>query len=242
MIAVFAAMAVEVRACLVAVTGGREREIGGFPVIEGDGILICQTGLGRRAIEAAGAFLGQVSPSVVLSIGTAGGLARDVGVGHIVFCERVGHEFEHGLVSGDAGLIASALDTSAVLGLPARKGVSVTVDTVAWTPQDKARLHSTGAPDVVEMESFWIGRAAVERGLPFLAARAVSDGPDNPLVEIPDLFDDHGNVKPAAVLAFTREHPEAIPHIAAQHERGGRALESLTRFMGAFLPGLARRP
>jgi len=240
-IAVFAAMAVEVRACLAAVTRGREREIGGFSVIDADDVLICQTGLGRRAREAAEAFLGQVSPAVVLSIGTAGGLARDVDVGHIVFCERIGHESEHGFVSGDAQLIASALDTSAVLGLPARKGVSVTVDTVAWTPQEKAKLHANGAPDVVEMESFWIGRAAAERGLPFLAARAVSDGPGNSLIEIPDLFDDQGNVKPASVLAFTRDHPEAIPHLAAQHERGGRALDSLSRFVDAFLPGLARR-
>jgi len=114
------------------------------------------------------------------------------------------------------------------------------VDTVAWKPLDKTKLRSNGAPDVVEMESFWIGRAAAQRGLPFLAARAVSDGPDHELIEIPDLFDEHGNVKPSSVLAFTQEHPEAIPLIAAQHESGGRALDSLGRFLAAFLPGLAR--
>lgn len=240
MIAIFAAMAVEVRACLAAGTGWRERRIGGFPVVDANGILVCQTGLGRPAIEAAEAFLGEISPSVVLSIGTAGGLARDINVGHIVVCERIGHEVEQGFVAGDERLVASALGAARAQGLAASAGSSVTVDTVAWTPEDKAKLHSNGAPDVVEMESFWIGQAAADRGLPFLAARAVSDGPDHDLIEIPDLFDEHGDVKSASVLAFTREHPEAIPLIAAQHESGGKALDSLGRFLAAFLPGLAR--
>lgn len=241
MIAIFAAMAAEVRACLAAVAGGRPRDIGGFPAVEAEGLIICQTGLGRRARDAAEAFFAHVSPTVVMSIGTAGGLAPNIDVGHLVFCERVGHESEPEVVSGDAPLIASAIATAEAQRLTARPGVSLTVDTVAWTPEAKARLRRNGVADVVEMESFWIGRAAAERDLPFLAARAVSDGPDNRLVEIPDLFDEHGNLKPASVVAFTRAHPELIPELAAQHARGGRALDSLSRFVVAFVPQLVSR-
>jgi hypothetical protein len=112
---------------------------------------------------------------------------------------------------------------------------------VAWTPGEKAELHAGGA-DIAEMESFWIGRAAVSRGIPFLAVRSVSDAHDNALIEIPDLFDEDGNVRTESVLAFTRQHPEIIPELARQHERGGRALESLGLFLEGYLPRLAGWP
>lgn len=240
MIAIFAAMNVEVRACLSALPGANERSIGGFPVIVSETALICQTGLGRQANDAANALLTELSPRVLLSVGTAGGLSPDIGVGDIVFCATVGHPLELDLVTGDDGLISSALETAVGVGLRVLRGASVTVDDVAWTPEGKAKLRDRGAPDIVEMESYWIGKAAAERGLPFLAIRAVSDGPDHHLVDIPNLFDEHGNVISASVIAYTREHPEVIPLLAEQHANGGRALESLTRFLEAFLPRLDR--
>jgi nucleoside phosphorylase len=238
MIVVFAAMAAEFRVCSAAVPAGRETNLGGYVAFEGDGVVVCQTGLGRRAREASEAFLGHVSPTVVLSVGTAGGLVRGVDIGHVVFCDRIAHESEPGVVSGAEDLVEKALLTAEKLGLPGKRGASVTVDTVAWTPEAKAILHGDAEPDIVEMESFWIGRAAAARGLPFLAVRAISDGPDHALTEIPDLFDAEGNVTPERILAFTREHPEMIAELAEQHRRGGVALDSISRFLPAFLPVL----
>jgi nucleoside phosphorylase len=238
MIAVFAAMNAEVRACLAALDDARQTTVNGISVVQGANTFVCQTGVGRRAKDTAETFLSQVSPTAILSVGTAGGLAPNVHVGHVIFCERVAHASETGIVSGDGRLLAAAQESARGLGISTRNGSAVTVDNVAWTPRDKARLHGNGAPDVVEMESFWIGRAAAARSLPFLAIRVVSDGRDDSLVEIPNLFDDLGNVNAAGVLAFTREHPEAIPELARQHERGGRALESLERFLCGFLPSL----
>ena len=238
MIAMFAAMNVEVRACLGALTATRERSVAGFPVVESETALICQTGLGRQAERAADAMLAELSPRALLSIGTAGGLSAALGIGDIVFCETVGHPLEAGLMCGDVGLIAAALETATGAGLTAVRGASVTVDAVAWTPGDKAKLRHSGAPDIVEMESYWIGKAAAARGLPFLAIRAVSDGPDHHLVDIPNLFDEHGNVISASVLTYTLEHPEVIPLLAEQHANGGIALNSLTVFLTEFLPRL----
>jgi len=237
MIAIFAAMEVETRACLPALTTPEHR-IGRFPAVFADGIAICQTGLGRVAREAAEAFLSEHEPQAVLSVGTAGGLAPDVMLGEIVFGDRVWHSREPGSVAGDPDLVKVAVAIAAMEGLTARRGGSVTVDTVAWGPEEKAALRATGAPDIVEMESFWIGRAAAARGLPYLAIRTISDDASNRLVEIPGLFDDQGRVDSAALLEFVRQHPEVIPELAAQHERGGLALANLSRFLQAFLPGL----
>ena len=240
MIVVFAAMGVEVRACLGALSGARETTMAGFPAIESEGVIVCQTGLGRRAHEAASAILPQVRARAVFSVGTAGGLAPDIEVGDIVFCDRVVHAIEPGAVSGHFGLIDGAIESARTNGMAHRTGTSVTVDRVAWTPEEKTLLRNKGAPDVVEMESFWIGSAAAEKGMPFLAVRAVSDDASNALVDIPGVIDDHGNVNAACVLAYTRDHPEVIPLLAQQHERGGRALANLGAFLDVFLPFAGR--
>jgi len=240
MIAIFAAMESEVRACLPAFGVTEHRPLGAFPTIHGEGVVIRQTGLGRSARAAAKSLLGEITPRAVLSIGTAGGLAPGLGVGDVVFCERITHSFEPGSVAGHDGLLEIALATAADVGLPGRRGRSVTVDTVAWGPEQKAALHANGAPDITEMESFWIGQAAAENSLPYLAIRSVSDDANNRLIDIPGLFDEHGRVDAQSVLAFTRAHPEVIPELAAQHERGGIALASISRFLIAFLPRLQR--
>lgn len=241
MIAIFAAMEVETRACLPALTTPEHRA-GRFPAVHADGVAICQTGLGRIAREAADDFIREHDPQAVLSVGTAGGLAPDVALGEIVLCDRVWHSQEPGSAAGNPDLIKAALAAAEGEGLTARRGGSVTVDTVAWSPEEKAVLRASGAPDIVEMESFWIGQAAASRGLPYLAIRAISDDANNRLVEIPGLFDDRGRVDSVSLLEFTRQHPEVIAELAAQHERGGLALANLSRFLRAFLPRLKETP
>ena len=68
MIAIFAAMNSEVRACLSALTGANERSIGGFPVIEEETAHL-STGLGRQANDAANALLAEISRGFC-SVGT----------------------------------------------------------------------------------------------------------------------------------------------------------------------------
>lgn len=248
MILVFAAMQQEARACLAALSGTREGTIAGFPVTESETALVCQTGLGRRAREAAEVLLAGLPPIAVLSVGTAGGLHPELKAGDIVLCERVDHAAGRGSAKetrpakGDGELIRRALEIASGLGLPARVGTSVTVDSAAWGPADKSDLHGWQKHDIVEMESYWIGRAANERNLPFLAVRAVSDRAGDQLPEIPGILDELGNLDPERLLAFTREHPEVIPELARQHLHAQRAFESLTSLLAPLLPALAAPP
>ena len=114
----------------------------------------------------------------------------------------------------------------------------MTVDDVVWTPEDKAKLRDRGPTS-----SKWRATGSARRLLSE-DCRSWRFGrvgrSDHHLVDIPNLFDEHGNVISASVIAYTREHPEAIPLIAEQHANGGRALESLTRFLESFLPRLDR--
>ena len=115
-------------------------------------------------------------------------------------------------------------------GLAVRKGTSITVDEAAWGPAEKSAHHAWKAHDVVEMESFWIAEAAVKRGMPFLAVRAVSDSSADSLPNI-------GVMRPDGTLD-TEKFITHLPRAPGDWRRTDRrlaqnskvALTSLARF------------
>ena len=245
MIAVFAAMDAEAQPLLRAASLRGSGETAGFPVMHADfagsAALICRTGLGRRAAEAAEAVLASFSAKAVLSVGTAGGLSPTLGAGDVVICERVSalasasaHNVEP--VAADPGLLAAAMKAGKDAAITVHVGRSLTVDTVAWGADDKARLRRRTGDDVVEMESYWVGRVARELDIPFLAVRVVSDGADDTLVEIPGLVGEDGTIDYSRFLPYVQQHPEQVPLLVRNSQRSRRAIESLERFAAAFLP------
>jgi adenosylhomocysteine nucleosidase len=242
-ILVFAAMQPEVSACLGWMREYRNTEIAGFPVLEADGAVICQTGLGRRAKDAADAVIARFSAGAVLSVGVAGGLSRRLEVGDIVMCERIDHESHRGkgkgkTVRSDTRLLGAALGAARGLGLPASKGTALTVDEVAWGPAEKSTHHSWKSHDIVEMESFWIGEAAARQGIPFLTIRTISDGADHQLPGYS--MKEDGSFDEQKFMEYVREHPEAAPLLAAQAERSRLALGNLAIVLAGFLPPLVQ--
>ncbi len=244
MILVFAAMQPEISACLGWVRQYRNTEIAGFPVIEADGAVICQTGLGRRAKDAADAVMARFPAGAVLSVGVAGGLSSRVKVGDVIMCDRIDHESHRGqskeeTVRSDSRLIGAALGAARGLGLPASKGSAITVDEVAWGPAEKSSHHSWKGHDIVEMESFWIGEAAAQHETPFLAIRTISDCAGDEITQTLAVQED-GTVDAEKFLAYAREHPEAAPSLAAQAERSRVALGNLALVLAGFLPPLVQ--
>ncbi len=129
MIAVFAAMDAEAQPLLRAASLRGSGETAGFPVTHADfagsAALVCRTGLGRRAAEAAEAVLASFSAKAVLSVGTAGGLSPTLSAGDVIICERVSalasasaHNVEPGVA--DPGLLAAAMKAGEQAGLTAR--------------------------------------------------------------------------------------------------------------------------
>ncbi|MEO8456991.1 MAG: hypothetical protein ABI559_04180 [Chloroflexota bacterium] len=244
MILVFAAMQSEVRLALGWLRDYRESDIAGFPTIEAEGIVICQSGLGRRAIKASGAVIDKFPPDVVLSIGVAGGLKPALECGDIIVCETIDHELHRASgkiesVTCSPSLIEAALAAGRGFGLHVSPGTSLTLDEAAWTADAKAEHHAWKGHDIVEMESFWVGQAAAEAGAPYLAVRSISDAADHPLPKTGAMKDD-GNFDPDALLAYVQEHPEAAPLIAAQAERAQPAFGNLAILLTGLLPPLVQ--
>ncbi|MCH7952416.1 MAG: hypothetical protein IIC25_00875 [Chloroflexi bacterium] len=242
-ILVFAAQETEVRACFGGGAIGPSRDVAGFPVYETAGLAVCQTGLGRRSRNAATAVLGHFKPEAVLSVGTAGGLNLDLSAGQLIACSHVHHAGARGAPEetpafSDERLMTLALEVAGGAGIEARIGSAVTVDEVVWTSSGKADLHAWMGHDVVEMESYWIGKAAAAADLPYLALRVVTDQAADELVETPAISAD-GTFDVNAFQAWIKDHPEYIPMFAQQAERQRLGLGTLARFLSAFLPRLA---
>ncbi len=240
-------MDAEVQPLLRAAALRNSGQAAGFPVMHvdfgGRGAVICRTGLGRRAAEAAAAVLAGFPAKAVLSVGTAGGLSQELDAGHVVLCERVsalaGASAESvEPVAADAGLLEAAMRAGQEAGVAVRLGRSLTVDSVVWGADEKARLRRRTGDDIVEMESYWVGRAARALGIPFLAVRVVSDGADDALVEIPGLVSADGTIDYSRFLPYVEQHPEHVPILARNAERSRRAIESLERFAAVFLPAM----
>jgi nucleoside phosphorylase len=247
LIGVFAALQPEVEACPLSLRSDGGRRLGHFLVLQGRDGFVCRTGTGRVAEEAAQQVIGTLRPSVVLSVGTAGGLGQDLKTGDIVICRSLnvwtdGRGDESATVESDGGLLSAAQAVGAEAGLPMHTGTSVTADHVAWGADEKRRLHEWMGHDIVEMESFWVGRAALRMGLPFLAIRVVSDAHTESLPQVPDLISADGAVDGEALVAHARDHPEVLASLSEFYKRSVRALDGLRAFLDAFLPAIQEVP
>ena len=232
------------KACLTWTNNVRQAELQGFPVYEAEGAIICQTGIGIRAREAVEAALACYTPAIALSTGVAGGVSPKLRAGDLVVCERVDHESNRysgadATVFSDARLMEAALAAARGMGVPVSTGSSITVDELAVGADEKSAHHAWKGHDIVEMESFWIGEAAAQRGLPFLAVRTISDDAAEPLVTAGAIKPD-GNFDQQTFLDYVRDHPEVAPLVARQHEAARKALGNLTIFLAAFLAPLAQ--
>jgi len=243
-IAIFAAMESEVSVALQWAKNVRRTEVDGFPLSEAKGLVVCQTGIGPRAREAAVTVVGRTSPAVVMSVGVAGGLSPKHSVGDVILCERIDHESHRAderddSVFSDERLMEAAMAAGKGLGLSISFGSSLTVDEAAWGPAEKAAHHSWREHDVVEMESYWIGEIAALHGLPFIAIRTISDNAGDELLKT-GAVDLSGNFDRERLLAYVREHPEHAAAIAAQGEAARGAFNNLAIICAAFIPPVAQ--
>ena len=147
-------------------------------------ILLVQTGMGKeRAESATKSVLEHYPVTAIISLGVAGGLNPERKIGDVILCSTMysvngsdQKDTKAELVTSDANLISLAHE-----GLPEDIkdncfiGSSVTELQLDLDLRRQQELFETFHADVVEMESYWIGRIASDRGIPFIAIRAISD-------------------------------------------------------------------
>jgi 5'-methylthioadenosine/S-adenosylhomocysteine nucleosidase len=205
-------------------------------------ILLVQTGIGREKAEAAAEFVLERYPiSTLISFGFAGALSPKLRVGDVVLCLKLhckSHSDAGSLYGFDHKLLALAIQMVHETAVNLHLGDSVTVDELVTQPEEKQVLGETFSAMAVDMESYWLARAASARQIPFLAVRAISDTLTQSLPQ----FDRFSNLRGAQLWREAIRHFLARPGELAQvpwvYRNALQARKSLTCFLDAFVPRL----
>jgi adenosylhomocysteine nucleosidase len=170
----------------------------------------------------------------VISIGIAGALAPQLKPGAWVIADAV-HD-------GGATLPTDRDWTTRLLArLPAAtRGVVLGADAIAATAAVKAELHHATGAIAVDMESHIAARAARHHGLPFVAARVISDAAHRtlpPAARVGMRAD--GGIDLPAVLRSLLVAPWQLPALIQTGLEAETAFRALFRGHRLLGPGLA---
>lgn len=245
MIAIFAAMESEVQPVLSGATAGQTEDVAGFAVTHvsyyGLDAIVCRTGIGKCAADATAAVLDRYRARAVLSVGTAGGLAPALRVGDILLCDPVsvsassGYGDEDGSITADQNLMVLAQAAAQDSGLAISIGRSLTVQPAVASADEKRRVRELTGHDVVEMESYWVGKVAVERGIPFLTVRVVSDDSDDAIIIDAGFVRTDGTLDYSRLAEWAQQNPDQVGLLRRMGERSRIGTASLARFAETFL-------
>ena len=170
----------------------------------------------------------------IISIGIAGALAPELMPGAWVVAEAV-HD-------GEATFPTDRDWTARLLSrLPAaERGVVLGADTIAATAAVKAGLHHATGAIAVDMESHIAARAARRHGLPFVAARVISDAAHRtlpPAARVGMRAD--GGIALPAILRSLLTAPWQLPALIRTGLEAETAFRALLRSHRLLGPGLA---
>ena len=182
----------------------------------------------RRRLKSAAPDL-----AGVVSFGIAGALAPLLKVGDAVVATHVVTDREH--YACDAGWSA-ALRTK----LPAAQSVVIAgVDAPAGHIGAKKDLFRATGAHAVDMESHVAARFALDRGVPFVALRVISDGPQRTLPPAAiERLTIRGRPRLFAIMKSLLREPQQFPELLQTAREASAAFRELFRCLHVLGPGL----
>ncbi len=186
---------------------------GAGPKLAGEAVEVA-----RRAI-----MLSDLSSSrldSIVSVGVCGGLNPDRKPNDILIATAV-----------LAPELNDSFPCQAVGGQGASVGVLVSVDRVAGTVEEKARLRESGA-DAVDMEAAGVAAKARQLGLPFFCVKAVSDSFDEPMpLDMNQMRTPEGRFARGKIGNYAVTHPQVLPGLLRLKRRADDAAAVLGGFL-----------
>jgi adenosylhomocysteine nucleosidase len=246
MIAVFCALEQEIKSLKKGMRVDRLRTCPEYTAFEGkygsrEGLLVL-TGVGKeKAEQAVGRVLQDYPISLVISAGFGGALTDMMQAGDVIVYSGLkcagmdGSNLPAGPVPlCDAGPAARALKRPAVPGLRVVRGNGVTAAGVCSTPKSKIDLGRKYQADVVDMESYWIGRITAAKSIPFMAVRSISDSVMDDLTFL-DRVTLQGKIVFRKVLFHFLMHPGQLREVYKLWRSYRKAAKNLSVFMAEMM-------
>jgi adenosylhomocysteine nucleosidase len=219
MVAVVAALEAELKPLRKRVVGAKKESEGLFTVgrIGRCEVLLVKSGMGRKSSERAVALLTEKNrPDAFLSTGFAGALRDDVRTGHVVLANRLipihldrKSDPQDVPIYTDGKILALAAKALEGVDVKYHVGAILTLNRVA-DAAEKPELGQLYPALSVDMESYFIAKAAAAHHIPFLAARVVLDevGDDLPLPK--GLLSEDGRFRMLEALSYLATNPGSI--------------------------------
>jgi adenosylhomocysteine nucleosidase len=202
-------------------------------------VLIVLTGVGRaHAVQAVRAVLQKYPLNLIISTGFGGGLNSKTHIGDIVVYAKLlsasTKPTASPVLEPDPVLLSAALKGPSTSGFQVISGTGVTSDTVCSTIEAKKRLGDEFNADIVDMESYEIGRTAAEVSVPFLAVRAVVDSALDDLSLLVKITSKE-RISATKLITQVLLHPLSAGELLRYSRNARLAGTNLALFMGGFI-------
>jgi len=203
--------------------------------------ILVEGGIGRDRAEAATrTVIAELKPKAVLSTGFAGGARQTVGLGEVVLCKRL---FSHvgppalwtsakplELKQPDDKLFKFVAESLRQAKIKHRIGDSLSTMSLVSDPETKKMIGIALEVDIVEMESYWVCKAASESGIPAIAIRVVLDtsGEDLPPF-VAQSVESNGKGSVLKAIRYVAVNPfraASLTRLARQSRQAQKALSS----------------
>ncbi len=212
-------------------------------------ITLLRTGIGTLNSESSlESLLRELHPDFILSLGFGGALYEGLAAGDLIWASRVffisdkfsgrGTPEISDIFLPEAKKIADGLAGS----ISYREGCILTLEHFVRKDEIRKILPDGISFPVCDMETFVLARTALEGGIPFFAARAVSD---TAFQEIPrELLDAHdisGNIAYFWLLKSVLQRPGLVKDIVWLGRNSRKAAKNLAALAESFLDIVARK-
>jgi len=240
-VAIVAALEREIRALRPALRADRRWKDGSIQAEEGSlggvSAIVASTGDGaRRAASGVRDVLDRFEAKCMVILGVAGGLSPHLEPGRMVAAREVIEEtgkvpppdpfYTHRLLRRTGATPAIFVCTRSILCTAREKSEAY------------ARLPWGSAAAAADLETAAFARAAAERGIPYVALRAISDPAEESLpLDFNALRDSEGSVDARRVALAALARPWIVPSLWHLRARVSVCSENLARAAGAFLAG-----
>jgi len=207
---------------------------------EGVHIILVRTGIGKDcALSALEKVLDRGNPSLILSIGYAGGLDPKLKVGDVVLADHV-LKINTALTDVhsypiDLKQLESLEGLACSKKIVVHRGKLITVDQVVSDSAVKLELGSRYNALAVDMETAALVAHAAEKKISFLSIRAISDTIEQSLIDVSSFVGDDGKVSKLKAGWYVMTHPCTIKNFLSLRGQSQQATRNMTKFVGFFV-------
>ncbi len=215
-------------------------------ILPGIPALILISGVGQsRAEETTGWLVRNHRPDLVIGVGFGGATRGALDTGTVVIATSVslieGTPLDWSLgadvqtFESDPAYAAAARMAVEINGIDFVQGPSITVPIIARSSGMKKWLGARFGVYSVDLESYWVARATIAAGMPFLGVRVIVDTTDMTLSDlVTQIPGTPSGGRKSKAFRYTARDPRRIVEVTRLFRASSRAARQLSLFLTAF--------